>query len=93
MKAVKPWPADTECPLEGLGEFKEDLNRASYHNAAERPSEAREARSCTRAAAEVAIEYEWPIWAMQRMFGEIKPLVVWEEFLQTYVNILFENQK
>ncbi len=92
VKGVKPWPADESCPLLGYAAFKEYLNTASYHNAAERPRETSDARSATYAAAELAIEQAWPIWAMQRMFREIAPLVMWDEFLQTYVNILFENQ-
>jgi hypothetical protein len=93
MKPVRPWPATAECPLPGYQEFANELSIASYHNAAERPSEAPDARSATRAAAEIAIEHEWPVWAMQRMFKEIAPLVMWEEFLQAYINILFEMKK
>jgi len=91
MKPVKPWRAGTECPLPGYAEFKEDLNLASYHNAAEGRGEAGHARSATRAAAEVAIEHEWPYWAMERMFREIGPLVTWGDFMQTYINILSEK--
>lgn len=90
MKAVRPWTANTECPLEGFAEFKELLNTASYHNAAPGPGEAGLAREATRNAAMLAIEKEWPLWVMERMFGEIKPLVAYDGFLQTYVNILFE---
>lgn len=91
MKAVNPWPAGTECPLKDFDRFKEDLNHASYHNAAEGGGEASLARSCERAAAEVAIENEWPLWVIKRMFGEIKPLVDYDGWLQTYVNLLFEG--
>ncbi len=94
VRAVKPWPAKTDCPLDGFEEFKDSLNKASYHNAAEgHPSEAGLAREATRRAAQVAIDEEWPVWAMERMFREIRPLVAWDGFMQTYVNILFENQK
>lgn len=92
-KPVKPWPAGTECPLEGFAEFKELLNTASYHNAAPGLGEAGLARDAERGAARLAIEKEWPLWVMQRMFGEIKPLVEYNGFLQTYVNLLFEGQK
>lgn len=93
MKGVRPWPANTECPLEGYLEFREDLLKASYHNAAERGGEASHARSAIRAAAEVAIEHEWPYWAMQRMFKEVAPLVAWDQFMQSYINVLFEMKK
>lgn len=93
MKPVKPWPAGTECPLEGYAEFKEYLNRASYHNAAEQPGESGLARDATRAAAEVAVAQEWPYWTMERMFNEIRPLVAWSGFMQTYINVLFEMKK
>jgi len=92
VKAVKPWPAETECPLEGFAEFKKLLDDASYHNATPGTGEMGLARAAERRAAELAIEKEWPLWVMQRMFGEIKPLVEYNGFLQTYVNILFEGQ-
>lgn len=91
MKPVKPWRAGTECPLEGFTEFKKLLKDASYHNAAPGTGEVKMARAATRGAAELAIEKEWPLWVMERMFGEIKPLVDYGGFLQTYVNILFEK--
>jgi hypothetical protein len=93
MKPVRPWPANTACPLEGFEELKKLLNDASYHNAAPGTGEMGLAREATRKAAELAIEKEWPLWVIQRMFGEIKPLVEYNGFLQTYVNILFERSK
>lgn len=93
MKAVKPWPANTDCPLEGFAEFKKLLNKASYHNAAPGPGEGTLAREATREAAMLAIEKEWPVWVMSRMFGEIRPLVEYNGYLQTYVNILYEKLK
>lgn len=93
MKAVRPWTANTECPLEGALEFKALLNTASYHNAAPGTGEAGLAREATRKAAELAIEKEWPVWAMQRMFDECRPLVDFNSYLQIYVNILFEKAK
>lgn len=93
MKSVKPWKSTETCPVAGYEEFKKDLMQASFHNAAEGSGEMRHARSCTRAAAEVAIEHEWPIWAITRMFKETEPLVAWDEFLQIYVDILYKGYK
>lgn len=93
MKPVKPWDPKTECNLEGFADFKKELMTASYHNACEGTGEMSLARAATQRAGEIAIEHEWPLWAMQRMFNEIKPLVAWDDFLQKYINILFERQK
>jgi len=93
MKPVKPWPATSGCPLPGYQEFANKLGIASYHNAAEGAGEDREARNATRAAAEIAIEHEWPYWAIERMFKEVEPLVAWNQFMQIYINVLFEMKK
>jgi len=91
MKSVKPWKADSECQLEGFSAFKEELNRASYHNAAEVTGEMKQARSCVRAAAEIAIDQRWPYWAMERMFREIGPLVDWTSYMTAYINLLHDG--
>ncbi len=88
MKAVSPWPAKTECPLEGYAEFKKELMHASFHNAADNSGEWRFAGQHVTAAAEVAIIQDWPYWAMARMFKECDPLVSWDEFMQKYINCL-----
>lgn len=89
---VKPWKAGEPCPLPRFEEFKKELNNASFHNAG--PSdEAGAARKATHAAAEIALDQLWPLWAIKRMFREIAPLVDETSFLQMYVNILLENQK
>jgi hypothetical protein len=88
MKSVRPWPAKTDCPLEGFAEFKRALFNASFHNAAESSGEAGDARKAIYVSAEIAIEQEWPYWAMERMFSEIRPLVTWGSFMQNYINIL-----
>jgi hypothetical protein len=89
MKSVKPWPANTECPLDGFAEFKKNLNTASFHNAAPVYSEeAAPARSALLRAVDVAIAEEWPYWVMDRMFKEVRPLVDWTQFMQAYINVL-----
>ena len=93
MKSVRPWSAKTECPLEGFAEFKKALFDASFHNAAESSGEAGSARKAINVAAEIAIEQEWPYWAMERMFGEVSPLVAWDSFMQTYINVLHTKAK
>lgn len=93
MKPVKPWPAATECPHDGYQEFANELEIASYHNAAPGTGEMSKARSAVRAAAEIAIEHEWPYWAMERMFREIQPLVDWTSFMQSYIDLLAAHRK
>jgi hypothetical protein len=90
MKAVSPWPLKTECPLEGFPEFKKLLMDASYHHAGSQ-QEWKIAKNYIRKAAEVAIVEQWPYWAMDRMFRQIVPLVEWSQFMQTYINILYEK--
>lgn len=91
MKSVRPWPVDVDCPVEGFRDFKEELLRASYHNAAEGTGEMGQARSCVRAAAEIAIDRKWPYWAMERMFREISPLVVWDSYMTAYIDLLHDG--
>jgi hypothetical protein len=91
MKPVKPWPANTECPLEGFLDFKNYLNQASYYHAADNPGEWRHAAARIKDAARIAVLYEWPYWAMDRMFREIQPLVAWDAFMQAYINVLRGN--
>jgi hypothetical protein len=87
MKSVRPWPQNTECPEPGFVKFKNALNYASFHNAG-MTNEMGQAKSYVQIAAEVAIEADWPYWAMERMFREIAPLVEWGQFMQTYINVL-----
>jgi hypothetical protein len=87
MKPVSPWNAKTECPLEGFQEFKRHLNDASYHHAGPQ-LEWNLAKVCIQKAVDVAIEQDWPYWAMDRMFREIAPLVEWSQFMQVYINKL-----
>lgn len=88
INSVKPWKAGEECPLKGFSEFKKELDLASYHNAADQHGEWSKARECVRAAAEIAIDSGWPYWAMKRMFDEIGPLVAWDGFMQSYINLM-----
>jgi hypothetical protein len=88
MKSVRPWPANTPCPQPSFAEFKKHLNSASYHNAAEGCGEMGDASLALQKAAQVAIDAEWPYWAMERMFKEVAPLVDWGSFMQKYINIL-----
>ena len=93
IQSVRPWSASEPCPLPRFDEFKEALNSASYHNAAEQPGEGHLARSRVETAADIAIDQGWPLWAMERMFKEVRPLVDWSSFLQKYISILYENQQ
>jgi hypothetical protein len=93
MKAVRPWPQNTECPEQGFAEFKARLNRASYHNASDNAYELKDARLCIQEAAQIAIASDWPYWVMDRMFREIAPLVAWDSFMQTYINELAGGRK
>lgn len=88
MKPIKPWKKGEESAIKGYDAFKEELMRASYHNAAEGSGEMARARECTRAAAEVAIDYRWPYWAMERMFREMGPLVDWSSYMSAYIDLL-----
>lgn len=87
---MKPWPAGTECPAEGYQTFKSLLDKASFHNASEF-GEQHLARSARQQAAKVAVEEGWPYWAMERMWGEIKPLETWSTFMQNYIDIMKEK--
>ena len=87
MKPVKPWPQNTECPEVGFNKFKNALNQASFHHAG-MVNEWGDVKSYIQIAAEIAIEADWPYWVMERMFKEISPLVAWDQFMQTYINIL-----
>lgn len=87
MKHVSPWPMNSECPEKRFGQFKNALNYASHHHSG-LVNEWGEAKSYVQVAAEIAIEEQWPYWAMERMFVEVAPLVTWDQFMQTYINIL-----
>lgn len=93
MKAVKPWPAKTECPLEGFEQFKIHLMSVSYHNAAPGVGERQAAKTSRERAASLAIRQEWPYWVMERMFREIGPLESWDSFMQTYIELLMKKAK
>lgn len=87
MKPMSPWPMNTDCPHPSFPFFRTALMNASFHNAGPL-DEAGAAKSQIQVAANVAIKAEWPYWAMERMFREIAPLVAWDQFMQTYINIL-----
>lgn len=89
LKSVRPWNANEECPEPGYAEFKQELLHASYYNAAEGSGEWSKSRECVRAAAEIAIDKQWPYWVIERMFKEIRPLVDWSSFMQSYINLLY----
>jgi hypothetical protein len=92
MKAIRPWPAKTECPEPEFVDFKAALSRASFHNAADNSSEWKHADSHVAAAAAVADTAGWPYWAMKRMFSEIGPMVAWDSFMQAYINLLKKDR-
>lgn len=87
MKPISPWNRDTDCPHPSFQPFRKALLDASFHHAGP-TDEWKFAKSDIVKAAEIAIEAEWPYWAMDRMFREIGPLVAWDQFMQTYINIL-----
>lgn len=87
MKSVSPWKPTEECPVMRFQDFKNALNRASYHYAGSM-NEYENGKSCVKEAAKIAIEEDWAYWVIDRMFKEVKPLVDWDEFMQTYINIL-----
>lgn len=86
------WPANTQCPDPRFPEFSELLNKASYHHADDSGKEWGTAREYVARAAEVAIEADYPYWAMERMFSEIKPLVTWTQFMHAYITKLKEKK-
>lgn len=87
MTPISPWPRNKDCPHPKFAEFKRALMNASFHHAGP-VDEWGIAKSDIQTAAEIAIEADWPYWAMERMFFEIAPLVEWHQFIQTYINIL-----
>lgn len=91
MKTVAPWPAKQACTEVGFADFKQALMSASFNNACNTGGEAGYAVSHTKTAATIAVEQDWPFWAIDRMFKEIAPLVDWSAFMQHYINVLKET--
>lgn len=91
MKPISPWKqgSDPDHPL--FNNFKTTLMNASFHHAGP-VDEWGQAKSYIQQAAEIALNAEWPFWALERMFKEIAPLVEWHQFMQTYINILHTRQ-
>lgn len=89
IKPVRPWSPNEDCPLEGFQDFRKELMQASFHNAAPGSGELAPARKAVKDAAKIAIDEGWPYWAMERMFKEIKPLVAWDQFMQSYIDLLY----
>lgn len=87
MKPMSPWKKDVPCPHPSFPFFRTALMNASFHSAGPL-DETGSAKSQIQLAAKVAIDAEWPYWAMERMFREIAPLVAWDQFMQAYINIL-----
>lgn len=87
MTPINPWPREADCPHPLFKDFKSALINASFNHAGP-VDEWGQAKSHIQTAAEVAIEADWPFWAMNRMFSEINPLVDWDQFMQTYINLL-----
>lgn len=83
-KPVSPWPAGTDCPEPVFPAFKKALISASFHYADDSGSEWGSAGDRMREAARIAVEAEWPYWAIKRMYGEIKPLPSFDEFMGRY---------
>jgi len=86
------WPSNTECPHPLYKEFKAALNQASYHHADDSGKERDSASQCISKAAEIAIEADYPYWAMERMWSEIKPLASWTGFMHTYITKLKQKK-
>jgi hypothetical protein len=89
---MQPWRADTECPYPMYQEFKMLLNQASFHYADDSGTEWKSATACISKAAEVAIAADYPYWAIERMWSEIKPLASWDGFMNIYINKLKEKK-
>jgi len=85
---IQSWKAETECPHPMYQEFKKFINQASYHHADDSSKEWGEAILCLSKAADVAIEADFPYWAMERMWHEINPLASWNGFMHTYITKL-----
>lgn len=92
IRAVKPWAHNAECPLPNARMFKKHLDTASYHNAADGGREFKLAREAMQRAVSIAISERWPLWAMRRMFNEHKPLVAYDEFVQSYITTLMRER-
>lgn len=83
------WRAGTECGHPSYESFKEALNQASYHYADDSGLEWSKARVELDAAVEIAIQNQYPFWAIKRMFGEIKPLVDLDSFMGRLLTKLY----
>jgi hypothetical protein len=86
------WKAETECPHPLYQDFKKYINRASYNHADDSIKEWGSATDCISKAADIAIEADYPYWAMERMWREIKPLASWTGFMHTYITKLKEKK-
>jgi hypothetical protein len=82
------WKAETECPHPLYKDFKAALNQVSYHHADDTGYEWVAAKTFISMAADIAIEADFPYWAMERMWSEINPLASWSGFMNTYITKL-----
>lgn len=86
---MTPWKANTECPHPKYTEFKQMLNLASMHFADDSGKEWNTAKEYIKNAAKIAIDCDWPVWAINRMFNEIEHLLVDKDtFYQVMFNLL-----
>lgn len=87
------WKSGIECPEVGYQDLKAYLNQASYHFADDNGNEYQKGSFNVQKAADLAIAQDWPMWAIQRMFREINPLVTWDQFLTKYIDQLKNRVK
>ena len=90
---VNVWPAGTECDAPGYQDFKKALNDASYHFADDSSKEWSRGNQCVRYAVQIAIENQYPYWAIERMIREINSLVTLSSFMSIMVNRLYAIEK
>ena len=82
---MQPWPPNQECNWEHYSEFKQLLDRASYHFADDSGSEWGQARQCVDDAARLVAARRVPFWAIQRMVADARSLVMLDDFMQRQI--------
>jgi hypothetical protein len=86
---MQPWPAGTECPHVMYSEFKDLLNQASYHFAADSGSEWAAGYQYVESAAKLVINYKVPFWAIKRMVADAKSMVDLHTLMQKVLTLLY----
>lgn len=87
---MKIWPAGTDCPHPAYQQFKDALNSASYHLADDSGREWNKGYILVHKAVDIAIEHQWPFWAIKRMITEIKSMVDVDLFMSKMLQKLYQ---